>query len=703
MFLLSSLLYGASCPKEPPVYFSIKHREARGIGYDEGFSSVTGLVIPKVTDRFVPFIDGRLHVFNSGRFASNMGIGARYGLPWRDWVVGANAFWDHREIKHLRVDGLGVGVEALSSLFDIRINGYVPKNNTGNKAPIFDRFSGHEILTKQKYFMAFPSIFGEVGFTIPVVNVYCAAGPYHLFERKIKGEKRIGDAWGIKGRLEAQVTSGFSLAIEGSYDRCYKGILQGVAKLSFPLGAPNTRKGSKRYHKECQVTKTAILTQPVERNEIIPIGDRNIIRPLIDPRTGRPFSIIFVNNTNPTEGLGTFENPYWSTLLAEQNSSPGSIIYVFAGDGTTFRMDTGYVFQESQYMTSSALGLSLAGIAVPAFTPGQRPVTTNTNGGSAFTLADNVTLRGFTIDGADQHGVVTTGTSGSVVEQNVIQNNTLYGIDVSGSNQVTIQFNEMTGNVQHGIFSGSSVAGGGDYLITQNNIHDNSGMGIFFNLVTEDRITITNNTFASNGQNGIQVFGLFFPPTLTTLGPTTTISGNTISGQAGLGISYFFGMGVTHLEVTDNIVFDNQQPGMVIIRNRDFSDAIATANVSRNIVSDHLVNNAGIQIDTRSHLSIDVQDNVLNSIHGPGSNELRIVVPNAPLTSNPQMCGRLINNTSNTGLVLDNNVSQPVSAMQIEAPNPPSLATFQTLNPNAVVTEAVANNVTYVVPGTACP
>ena len=88
------------------MYFSIKHREARGIGYDEGFSSVTGLVIPKVTDRFVPFIDGRLHVFNSGRFASNMGIGARYGLPWRDWVVGANAFWDHREIKHLRVAGL---------------------------------------------------------------------------------------------------------------------------------------------------------------------------------------------------------------------------------------------------------------------------------------------------------------------------------------------------------------------------------------------------------------------------------------------------------------------------------------------------------------------------------------------------------------------------------------------------------------------
>ena len=94
-FVLFCLAFGAlfgepECPQVPPLYFSIKHREARGIGYEDGYTSVTGTWIPRVTDDFFPFLDGRIHVFNNGKFASNLGLGARVGLPSEHWARGSS-------------------------------------------------------------------------------------------------------------------------------------------------------------------------------------------------------------------------------------------------------------------------------------------------------------------------------------------------------------------------------------------------------------------------------------------------------------------------------------------------------------------------------------------------------------------------------------------------------------------------------------
>lgn len=673
------------CPNEPPAYFSLKHRESRGIGYKDGYTSVTGTLIPRVTDNFFPFIDGRLHIFNNGRFASNLGFGARYGLPWGTWALGANAYWDHREAKNIRIDGLGVGAEILSKNVDFRVNGYIPSGKTRSATLEFNSFSGNNILTQQRFYRGIPSVFGEVGVPVPIkvsfVDLYFAVGPYYLFERKIEDQRTIGKAWGIKGRLENQVLGGFSIAVEASYDHEFGAIVQGVAKLSFPLGARNIRQDRiywkiRNRRKECRerATRDHILTQPVERNEIIPIDSKQIIAPLINPATGEPFSIIFVNNTNPFPGVGTFENPYWSLALAEANSFAGSLIYVFSGDGTTFQMDTGYVFKPNQFMSGSGIPLVVGPITVPAYTPGISPHATNT-AGDAFTMANNAELAGFTVERASQDGINTANTTGVIIRENTIQNNT-----------------------RHGIFSDSTIAGGGTITITENTIQNNGDRGIFYQFVNEDFLTITFNTITGNGTNGVDILGNFAIGGRT---PSATISNNTISNNTGQGILYFFTRGTAVATINNNIIAENGVHGIAIVKISDPPTFdLATAVITNNQVLNQASGFDGIRLDSRGRMSVNVDGNTLQSVNGPTSNQLHLILAPGGLGANGQMCGRLVNNTVDTDINLENNQAQ--AQMQVEASNPPSLTSLEGANFGTNVTETV-NPVSFVLPGTACP
>ena len=63
----------------------MRHIEAGGIGYDEGYTTIEGFVTPiypnkwlPFKDEWLPFADLRLHIFNDGRPALNAGIGIRY-------------------------------------------------------------------------------------------------------------------------------------------------------------------------------------------------------------------------------------------------------------------------------------------------------------------------------------------------------------------------------------------------------------------------------------------------------------------------------------------------------------------------------------------------------------------------------------------------------------------------------------------------
>src|SRR3974390_1481326 len=57
-----------------PHRIDIKHIEGKGIGYNQGYTSLDGLFTSMWND-FIPFVDLRAHVFNNGRWAANAGLG----------------------------------------------------------------------------------------------------------------------------------------------------------------------------------------------------------------------------------------------------------------------------------------------------------------------------------------------------------------------------------------------------------------------------------------------------------------------------------------------------------------------------------------------------------------------------------------------------------------------------------------------------
>lgn len=706
-FAFFCLAFGAlfgepECPKEPPLYFSIKHREARGIGYEDGYTSVTGTWVPRVTDDFFPFLDGRIHVFNNGKFASNLGLGVRVGFPSEHWALGANVYWDHREASpHFRVDGLGAGLEALSTWVDFRVNGYLPTGKTRSTKLKFERFSGNNVFVSQEFYRTIPSIFGEVGVPIPIkarfVDLYFGVGPYYLFKRDIPGGEHIGKTWGVKGRLENQVFGGLSLAVEASYDHEFHGVVQGIARWSFPLGPRNLRQDRvywkvRNRWKGCQerARRDHLLTQRVVRNEIIPIDDRKVTGPLINPATGQPFSIIFVNNLNGIPGIGTFENPFWSLGLAETHSIPGSLIYVFTGDGTTFRMDSGFTFQPNQMMSGSGIPLQVGPISVPAFTPGTAPTVTNT-AGSAITMADGAELAGFIVDGASVNGIVTAGTTGSIIRQNTIQNNTASGINTTGTPNVIIVNNTISDNTLHGIFSLNSTIGGENHIIEGNTVNNNGQRGIYYSGIGGGTLTIVSNTVVGNGTNGIDIISNFFGN-----GPeSVTISGNLVTDNTGQGILCFLTRGAQTFTVSVNVIERNGVHGIAFLKLFEPRGPLAIARILNNLVDEHSAGFDGIRVDARGRVRPEIEGNVLRSTNGPTSNRINVLIPIPPLSVGSQMCTRLVNNDCDTGILLDNDPGNAATQMQVDAPGPLSLKTLQSINPASIITEVNPGQVTY--------
>ncbi len=83
------------CLANPASFrLSLKHREANGIGYDNGYSSLDGFFAFTSINNWHPFFDLRLHVFNDDHKAANAGFGVRYQPDTLHTVFGINGFFD---------------------------------------------------------------------------------------------------------------------------------------------------------------------------------------------------------------------------------------------------------------------------------------------------------------------------------------------------------------------------------------------------------------------------------------------------------------------------------------------------------------------------------------------------------------------------------------------------------------------------------
>lgn len=406
--ITATTLFSAECGIEPSWWLEVRHIDPKGVGYDEGYTTADLFITPPVDTFITSFLNLRGHVFNDGRWAANVGLGSRVGMG--EFIGGLNIYYDYRDVKNLNSQSqIGAGVELLSTWADLRLNGYAPVGSSKYKGDkCFSRFRCNEALGQREIAATLPNIDLEIGGYIPgwleQINCYAALGTYYLFEREVDNFK-LGDAWGVRGRVDLRIFDGIRIGGDVTYDKIFNVRGQGYIGLSLPLGPANMRTKGKAFKEKYPCQDTALdrarLLQPVYRQEIIPVEDR-----CQEFSINECCCIRFVCNT-ATCGNGTFECPYPTLIDAENGSCPGDIIYVLYGDGTSRGMDEGIILQQNQRLISSAVPFCLCDFCIPACTPWCKPLIQNFTRQDAngfffgAMLADCNEVAGFFFDGEE--------------------------------------------------------------------------------------------------------------------------------------------------------------------------------------------------------------------------------------------------------------------------------------------------------------
>lgn len=567
-----------------PLQITVKHIEGKGIGYNEGYSTLEGFFTPTnhLSSNLSPFIEAKIHVFNNGLPAVNGGLGLRY-LSSRTW--GLNAYYDFRKTHHRNYNQVSIGLESLGKIWDFRINGYLPifgkiSSPFGIK---FGHFTDHSMILSEKKEFALKSIQAEIAthaIKIRHSPAYLAAGPYYLTGPK-------GSAWGGRARLCFDFFSCFSAEGSASYDNIFKGIIQGQLSLNIPLG-PIKKTFSKQER-----TNLSYAHQKVSRNEIIPVDKERFNAVAINPTTQEPYIFWFVNNTK--HGNGTFEHPFGMLAEAQSSANKNDVIYVFPGNGTDFNLDTGFIMKKGQRLFGSGINQvvptqqkhSILNVTIPAMTQNYPLITLTTNPTDprgVINLADYCEVSGIHITSSSMFlgdkfaailgGAATTAHSDIVgVKKASIHNNIIEGAYYQGA--VYLHNSKKSIYVADNTIQNLTALNGIACVNDISNIHlctnisDNiltssDGRGIFFQ--NTDGITVSNQDIliASNKISGSETDGIFI------INDGNTI-GSTVLKQ--------------NIQILDNTINTIGENGIFILNNQTVSVAFQSAKILYNTIS----------------------------------------------------------------------------------------------------------------------
>ncbi|MCK4934432.1 MAG: inverse autotransporter beta domain-containing protein, partial [Simkaniaceae bacterium] len=527
--------------ENPPSLVGLSYRAGRGVGYKRSYTSGFLFLTPNWERSFQPFLDARAHIFNNGRFASNLGGGLRFTSDTNNFSLGANLYYDFRSSKKLDTHQVGVGLESLFPYFDIRLNGYIPLANNEKIDPLkFRKFKGNTINVKRVTYKAIPTINAELGIPIPgdfcrTANVYVGVGPYYLFGKQVK-ETTFESAYGVKGRISAKFFDMLGLEFVISADRVYHTRAQGAISFTMPIGK-KTARARTCSAKDALIQRTK--SRP-ERAEIIPTKKEQKNFSLKDCN-GKVLRAIFVNNKSTNPGCGTFEKPFYSFEKAQNSSTTcDDLVYVFRGDGTTNRYDTGYTILEGQRLQGSGQTFYLNNVKIPDQTCGNPTIIFPEN--DVIKMENNSTIDGFNIQHADGNGIKALNKANLTISSNDFSGSLATGasILIESTGFTCINSNTFTGNSTangqilierassqcptiianntHRNYSGlNSFAikfidtSGGPAMISNNCITTSSNttpVDIVVNTTAGSVIGINNNKIVSNATSNIGVTGI---------------------------------------------------------------------------------------------------------------------------------------------------------------------------------------------------
>lgn len=265
-----------------PNYLYLGHTEGKGLGYRQGFTTLGLFISPSNlwTQSIYPFLDAKCYCFNNGKFGSSVGIGERYLLPSCNVVLGANIYYDYRNVHHHDLNQIGLGFEILSPNLDLRFNGYIPVGKQNfRKKTLFD-FSDGFLALRHKRTSAWSGMDAEVGtwlikeHSCDWFGLYLAAGPYYYFRDHKKRDGNHKHAFGGRARLLARIYDIIDLSVSSTYDSIWHTGVQGQLAITIPLSSDCKEIFKRLRDRCCKCTPPPCLlqqlaTQPVQRNGII--------------------------------------------------------------------------------------------------------------------------------------------------------------------------------------------------------------------------------------------------------------------------------------------------------------------------------------------------------------------------------------------------------------------------------------------------
>ncbi len=479
---------------------SARHIENKGIGYNTGYTTLEAfLAAPTDLWSVMPFVDLRGHIFNDGHWAANGGLGLRSLL--KDRIYGGYAYYDYRDTKRKSYNQVSFGFETLGTFWDLRLNGYVVVGSKQSRPydTQFGEFAGNTIYSMQKLQYALSGGNAEVGFyplKMQNVTLYTGIGPYYL-----KGPV-AGAVWGGQARGKAMWKDYVGVELSYSYDHVFKNIVQGQVSLSYPFGPKRKVRQSKGRSCIDNNLLCQRMIEPVIKSEIIPVATKRNKTPAINPATGQPYTIFFVNNLSHSDG--TYESPFSTLAAAEAASGPNDIIYVYPGDQTTTGLSSGITLKNGQQLLGATINQTLmtkgGAIVLPAQASGSNAPLLSNGAGAVVTLGSNNVVSGLYIQNTAGAGILASGLSNATLTQNYIQGNstTYNGIEldnVAGTVAVssnTILYQGACVNIDN-----TSPISNASYLFTNNNFQSEGGSYGFNVAYTEG----SNNYFLSSNNN----------------------------------------------------------------------------------------------------------------------------------------------------------------------------------------------------------
>jgi hypothetical protein len=489
----------------------VRHIEARGIGYKNGYTTLEGFGIYNRHDRFMPFLDLRGHIFDNGKLAGNAGIGARSFLSSIQHLLGYYLYYDIRQVGHdLTAQQLSPGIELLGRRMEYRINAYFPVGNQKSDRYNydFDAFKGNNILLRYKRQYVMKGADAEIGVHIAQsrsYDFYAGIGPYYF-------QASHDQSWGGKARLKGKYKEYVTLEASYSYDHLFGSIVQGSIGITLPFGTKVRKK-----ERSCPQGVDYLLnreSQSPYRFEIPVIKKHRSVTKAINPSTNEPWVVWFVDNTSSS--LGTFNSPFPTLAEAQSASAPNEIIYVFPGDGTTTGLNAGITLQNNQKLFGSGISQSIpttqGTITIPQFST-TAPVITNASGSVIF-LANNNEISGLNL--TTNLGTTPTLIIGSNISSGNIHDNNLFasvphgGIQITGTGFYNIQKNHF---VAPPSFLGNAISfNGGLSAMIKNNVVEGYEDSVSLDPSNMDGLgaafTLIGNTLSKAGQTAI----LFEPP-----------------------------------------------------------------------------------------------------------------------------------------------------------------------------------------------